>query len=193
LNSEKVIGLLRKLAINTTPSIDIASTPLSCRIVRRIHRQYKLEPTEERLELILRGHEQLATQVSIDNHIITSLQRSIKIEKKKRQRGERLNLIGEEESSRPQFFSPARIKAAREHQDKKEAEEAAEKQVKANNKVRRAREKEEKEAEKKKKAKERIQKRHEAQIEKDILAADRMEKAARRKAEIEARKALIQA
>jgi hypothetical protein len=48
-------------------------TPLTCRAVRRIYQQYKLDHSESKLELIRRGHERLATQHSIDNHIINRL------------------------------------------------------------------------------------------------------------------------
>jgi hypothetical protein len=50
-------------------SLNIAKTPLTCYTTRRIHREYRLEPTRKRLDLIFRGHERLAAQVSIDNHI----------------------------------------------------------------------------------------------------------------------------
>jgi hypothetical protein len=54
-------------------------------------------------------------------------------------------LIGTEDNG-PQFFSPARIQAAREYQAKKEAKELAERQKKADEKARKALEKEGKEA-----------------------------------------------
>jgi hypothetical protein len=42
-----------------------------------------------------------------------------------------LNLIREEIASKPQFFSPIKVMAARAYQESKEAEEAEEKRQKA--------------------------------------------------------------
>ena len=51
----------------------------------------------------------------------------IQLEKRKRQRGKRLNLYGKEDSG-AQFFSPSHILKAREYQVAKEAIEAQKKQ-----------------------------------------------------------------
>jgi hypothetical protein len=56
------------------------------------------------------------------------LKRLIQIEKKKRKRGKRLNLLSEEDNG-PQFSSLARIQAAREYLAQKETKELAEKQA----------------------------------------------------------------
>jgi hypothetical protein len=151
-----------------------------------------LEPTKKKLELIFNSNQQLASQVSIGNHIITGLRIAFQTEKKKRQRGKRLNLIGEE-SSGSQWFSPGRINKAIDYQARKETEEEAEKQVKLDNKARKAKEKEEKEAQKKKNAEERLKKCAEAQIEKSRKAVERTEKAAKRKAEADAKRPTIEA
>ena len=55
--------------------------------------------------------------------MIAGLKRVVILEKKKRQWGKRLNLLGEEDSG-PQFFSPGRVRAAREQQEAKKVEEA---------------------------------------------------------------------
>jgi hypothetical protein len=80
-------------------------------VVRRIHRQYKINGSESKLDLILRSHERLAAQRSIDNHIINGLQGAFKLEKKKLIKGKRLNLLGQEDDGGPQFFSPSQIQA----------------------------------------------------------------------------------
>ena len=46
---------------------------------------------------------------------------ALKTKKKKRNRGKRLNLLGEEDNS-PQLFSPSKIQAACEYAQSKEAE-----------------------------------------------------------------------
>jgi hypothetical protein len=98
-NSETTIGPLRKPTTSlASPSQIEARTPLTCRAIRWIHRKYQIEPTRKRLELIFRGHEQLAAQDSINKHIINGLQQSLQIEKRKRKKGKRLNLLGEEDN-----------------------------------------------------------------------------------------------
>jgi hypothetical protein len=133
LNPETTIGPLQKpTTSSTSPSQIKARTPITCWDIRRIHRKYQVEPTRKRLELIFRGHEQLAAQDSINKHIINGLQQSLQIEKRKRKKGKRLNLLGEEDNG-PQFFTPERVRAALEYQARKEDEEEAEKQVKIDN------------------------------------------------------------
>jgi hypothetical protein len=162
---------------------------MTSRAIRRIHREYKASHSESKLKLILRGHEKLAAQHSIDTHIINGLQEAFKIEKKKRARGKRLNLIGLEDDSGPQFFSPSQIQAARKFLEDKEDEEALQKQVKADEKARKALEREKKEVEKKERALERERKRKEAKSEKERKATERKKEALIRKAEKEAYKA----
>ena len=52
-------------------------------------------------------------------------------EKKRRQRGKNLNLLGEEEASIPQFFSPQRVLIVKAYQEGKEEAEEEEKHRKA--------------------------------------------------------------
>jgi hypothetical protein len=80
---------------------------MTSRTIRWIHREYKANHSESKLKLILHSYEKLAAQHSINEHIINGLQEAFKIEKKKRARGKRLNLIGLEDDSGPQFFSPS--------------------------------------------------------------------------------------
>ena len=77
------------------------------------------------LELVFRANERLAAQHSIDEHEKRGLTEALRAEKKKRQRGKRLNLLGEEDVG-PQFFSPSRILAARAFQAAKRAKEEQE-------------------------------------------------------------------
>jgi hypothetical protein len=183
-----VIDILEKPSIEELDS-EKPKTPMTSRAIRRIHREYKASHSESKLKLILRGHEKLAAQHSIDTHIINGLQEAFKIEKKKRARGKRLNLIGLEDDSGPQFFSPSQIQAARKFLEDKEDEEALQKQVKADEKARKALEREKKEVEKKERALERERKRKEAKSEKERKATERKKEALIRKAEKEAYKA----
>ena len=161
-------------------------TPITSHAIHWIHQQYKLDNSDRKLKLILRSYEKLATQYSINEHIINGLQEAFKIEKKKRTKGKRLNLISLEDDSGPQFFSPSQIQATRRFQAEKEDEEALQRQVKTNEKARKALGKEKNEVEKKERALERERKRKVARIEKERKATERKEKALIRKAEIEA-------
>ena len=100
-------------------------------------------PSRDKVDLLFKANERLATQHTIDEITKKGLIEALQIEKKKRTRGKRLNLVGEE-CSGPQFFSPSRIQATRAYQAEKatiqQAEKAAKDAVKALNKERKARE-----------------------------------------------------
>ena len=109
-------------------------TPLSCRAIRKTHREFRIRPTKLLLSKILRANEKLSALHSIDRHMIAGLQMTIREEKKRRARGKRLNLVGEEESG-PQFFSPSKVQAARDYQASKDKEEEQRKQEIADRKA----------------------------------------------------------
>ena len=69
--------------------------------------------------------------MDIQNHENKSLQEAITQEKKRKQRGKRLNLLGKETTGEPQFFSPIKVIAAETYQESKEAAEQEEKRQKA--------------------------------------------------------------
>jgi hypothetical protein len=99
-----------------------------------MHKVYCLQQAKPVLEKILNANIHLAAQVSIQTHIITRLWEAFQIEKKKRRKAKQLNLLGEDDV-RPQFYSPARIKAAQAVQGAKTLEEQANRQRIADNKV----------------------------------------------------------
>ena len=123
--------------------------------------------------------------------MIKGLQNSLQIEKTKRKRGKRLNLLGQEDNG-PQFFTPDRVKAAITYQAQKEDEKELEKRVRIENKARKALEREEIKARKKLAAEKRLQQRVQAQSEKLQKSIERAEKAAARKAQLEENRALQQ-
>ena len=102
-------------------------TPMSCHAVRRVHRAYKFKPSPTKLSKILLANERLAAERAISQHIIKGLIEAFQNEKKRRKRGIRLNIAGEEGSGSI-FFSPSKIQAAREFQLVKEEEEITRKQ-----------------------------------------------------------------
>ena len=102
-------------------------TPLTFRDVRRFQKAFKNNPKPELLKRLFRANLNLATQHEIDRYIKQGLIGALQNEKKRRRRGKKLNLLGEEDSG-PQFFSPARIQATRGYQESKETNEALRKQ-----------------------------------------------------------------
>ena len=80
--------------------------------IRRIQQQYRKAPSSPLIAKVFRANERLVSQHSIDQHVVKGLITALKDEKKKRRRGKRLNLVGDEDIG-PQFFSPARVEAAR--------------------------------------------------------------------------------
>ena len=110
-NPEVVLSIITKPvpeAPHYTPRM--LRTPMTSHAVRRIQQQYRIAPNSPLLAKVFLANERLTAQHSIDQHTLKGLMDTLKAEKKKRQRGKRLNLLGEE-GSRPQFFSPARIEA----------------------------------------------------------------------------------
>ena len=126
-------------------------TPISCRAIRRLHRVYRFKPKDTFISKLLRANERLAAEYSISQHVIKGLIEAFQQEKKRRNRGKRLNLLGEEDSG-PQFFSPSRVQAAREHQAVKEEDELAKKQAIEDRKAQAVAKKKQKEEDKEKKA-----------------------------------------
>ena len=121
LNPAIVLDLITKS--EPVRSSQLPKTPTSCRAVRQVHRQFRNSPSELILQKILRANKRLAAANSIEQHLNKALQDAIKNERKRRKRGKRLNLLGEEASG-AQFFSPAQVQRARAWQVAKDNEEA---------------------------------------------------------------------
>ncbi len=122
-------------------------TPVSSRAVRRAQKAYKLQPSTELLSLIFRANEKLASQCSILLHERNGLIGALQLEKAKRKRGKKLNLLGEEDSG-PQFWSPSKVQAAKGVNQAKEAEELQKKADIADRKAKAAATKRQKELDK---------------------------------------------
>ena len=123
LNPSATLKYVQKFDQSVTPSKLPAlsmKTPLTIREIRRIA---KASPSELKQNLFQRAVFRLATQNEIQRHENQGLRQALNQEKKRRQRGKRLNLLGEEESHTAQFFSPQRILAAKAYQAEKEATE----------------------------------------------------------------------
>jgi DDE superfamily endonuclease len=89
------------LSIYSTPTklppLPIA-TPMTTRGVRRL---LKSSPTQKKVAILERAVLQLVTQMDIQNFENRGLRTALTQEKKRRQRGKRLNLLGEEDTGVP--------------------------------------------------------------------------------------------
>lgn len=175
-NKEKV---LKKLPIPpeapSTPAclaIRTAATPLTCRRVRQL---VAATPTAEKVALIQKVAMKLATHFELQKHENNNLLRAIREEKKKRQRHRRLDLVGEEDTGAPQFFSPTRVLAAMEYQESKEAAEQEEIRQKALQKEEKERARVQKLAEK---AEAKLQREMQQALNKEQKEAEKAEKKA---------------
>jgi hypothetical protein len=145
---------------------------MTCRAVRRAKRAYKADPTADKLQKVFHALERLSAQHLIDEHKKRGLAKALKLEKKKRQRGKRLNLLGEDDVGL-QFFSPARVRAAREFQSAKDAVERQQKIDKATKKAEAAVLRAQRDAERQEKALQRSMQRQAVLAEKERKRAER--------------------
>ena len=74
-----------------------------------LRRLIKSDPSQQKMEILERAVLRLAAKFEIQSHENKGLKMDVTEEKKCRKRGQRLNLLGEEETSGPQFFSPERV------------------------------------------------------------------------------------
>jgi Skp family chaperone for outer membrane proteins len=156
-------------------SIKPPPTPMTSKSIRRAQKAYKANPTKDNLSLILRSQERLAAQHEIDQHIQRGLFETIKTEKQRRQRGKRLNLVGEENTG-AQIFPPSQVRAALDYAAAKKAEAEAEKAAKAAKKAQAAENKQKKKAEAQEKALQR-------QVERETKAQTKAEEKAAKEAQ----------
>ena len=101
-------------------------TPLTSHDVRRLQRQYRQAPSSALVIKAFNANATLAAQHSIDTHTIYALQIQLANEKRKRKKGKKLDLCGDEAHAGAQFFSPNKIQRARDYNEAKEAQKAQE-------------------------------------------------------------------
>jgi hypothetical protein len=142
-------------------------TPMTSKAIRKLQRQYKSNPSPAKLDLIFRSQLRLAAEHSIGEHTRTGLLESLKNEKKRRKRGKKLNLCGEEDTG-TQLFSVQEILKARAITKEKEDFKELERVRKATKKVQQAQNKQLKEVEAKKKEEEKAQAKANKQLAQDL-------------------------
>ena len=131
-NPEVVLSKIRRPA-SPTP-VDTIQTPHSSRGVRRLQKSYQQSPSNQKLDKIFKSNQDLAATSEIRTHAFRRLEEAFGLERAKRSRGKRLNLVGEQDSG-PQWFSPARIQRARDAQGAKEAEKEAQESARLDKKA----------------------------------------------------------
>ena len=123
LNPDVILVKLQKTPSPPPNSTNSVKTPSTSRGLRRLHRKIKQQPTDDNnLDKLLRASERLAARQEILVHEVTGLRQAIQHEKKKRNRGKRLNLVGDEAGG-PILFSPGQVLRARATLEQKEQEE----------------------------------------------------------------------
>ena len=144
--------ILRMISPTAAPEQlpDTPQTPMTCRSIRRVIKAHKTEPGKA-TDILFRLLQRLATQHEIDTHVNKGLRRALILEKQKRRKGKKLNLLGEDTSG-PQLFSPGRVQAAKAYQPEKIAAEEQKKAAAAEKKALVAESKLQKEKEKQERA-----------------------------------------
>lgn len=182
LNPEIILVKLQKTPSPPPHSIDSVKTPLTSRGLRRLHRTIKQEPTDNNnLDKLLRASERLAARQEILIHEVTGLRQAFQHEKKKRNRGRRLNLVGENAGG-PILFSPGQVLRAKAILEQKELEEIDKRAGIEARKVAAA-------AAREKKALDKLEKAEAVALRRQEKAAEKTQLAKEREAQREAKKA----
>jgi hypothetical protein len=124
----------------------VLQTPYTSKALRQLKKEAYRQPTSKLLEKLFKATLSLAADQSIAAYRAKGLEESLRLERKKRSRGKRLNLVGESDS-RSQLFSPSRTIRARDFDKLKVAKIQQEKEAKAVAKLKKQKEKERKELE----------------------------------------------
>lgn len=182
LNAQMTLQRIR-IPQQTTPSrlpqLPMA-TPVTLRGLRRLVRS---SPSQTKKDLLERAVFRLAVRNEIISHENQGLRVAITEEKKRRQRGKRLNLVGEEEDGQAQFYSPQRILAAKAYQESKQQAEEENKLQKAQKKEAATTKRQQKEAEKQERAHRRQEEAVQRDLRRQLAQQEKQAKAAQKKAE----------
>jgi hypothetical protein len=167
---------------------DIA-TPYTAKGMRKFSKVHAKNPTKEAFRKLTKANESNAARASVAEYRAEALKEALKMEKKKRTRGKKLNLSGEE-AGRAQFFGTIEVKAAQSRLDEKEAKVVQEKLDKEKRKEEKAVAKAVNEAlEKQEKIRKAEQKEIDAQVKADLRKQGVLDRAATRKEAAAAKKA----
>jgi hypothetical protein len=91
--------------------------------MRQFSKNFVKKPTKAAFRKLAKANKSNAAKAAIAKHRVAGLKEALKWEKKKRRRGKKLNLFGEE-LGRAQFFGTAKVMRAQAREDAKEAQAA---------------------------------------------------------------------
>jgi hypothetical protein len=121
---ELVIGSVRRPAVKTEVQAPVQKTPMTSKALRRFEKEFKRYPTREHVNQACRILFKLEARNAITQHVNEGLKATLGIEKMRRKRGKRLNLIGEEAKG-TQIYDTKAVAVARERLQQKQVEEEA--------------------------------------------------------------------
>ena len=166
-------------------------TPYTSKSIRHFQAHFAKNPTKQLQRKLFKANMQLAAEREIATHRAECFKRALILEKKKRNKPKRLNLLGEDASGVPQFFGPEEVKKAREFQAGKAAREEQEKVDKAVKKAKDAEDREEKKAREAAEKAAKAEKRElDRQVAREAKAQAKIEAAEARKANAAVKKAV---
>jgi hypothetical protein len=167
IDSEIIMSKIRKPILPPkTPDRDV-KTPLTAKAIRKFTIRFQKSPSKERAEKASRALQILAAEKSIVLHENHGLREALVLEQKKRKKGKKLNLCGEEDTGAMCWEADVVVKAV-EFQAEKDRLQVLEDEAKERRKIQRAanalKKKEEEEA--------KVQRQAAKQLAKDLAAAN---------------------
>jgi hypothetical protein len=163
-------------------------TPYSVRGIRQFNKAILKSPSKEMIRKLIKANEVNSSQAAIAQHQVKGLKEALVTEKKKRKKGKKLNLIGED-AGKAQWFGTEEILRANQLEDEKEVRIVKEKQDKITKKDQAAIDRAVKAAQKKQEKEERaIQRAVDAQAKKDRRAQKVLDNRAARQMAAQAKK-----
>lgn len=107
----------------------VMATPYTCKSMRKVQRLYQINKNPATLQLILKAAVKLSADHEVDEHVKKGLIKSLELEKKKRKRGKKMNLAGNETNG-CELYGPVEIGEARAFQKEKEERATQEREEK---------------------------------------------------------------
>jgi DDE superfamily endonuclease len=180
-NGSHIIKTITRPKLASPEKFNGLRPPTSAKAIRRFYTSYDKEPTVEKVKVLFATTLHLAAEVSVLKHERRGLYEAIDLQKKKGRQGVRLNLAGKPNKGIIDCYSPGKVVQAREYQQQKEALRIAEEEAKLQRKIQRAANALRKKQDKAKRAANAEAKAAQAQLTKDLVAANKSAKKASRK------------
>lgn len=108
-------------AENETTLSNEPKTPHTAKLLRHFKQAFQKNPFKQMLRKLFKSVEQSAAEREIAQFRAAGLKNALEIERKKRQRSKKLNLLGEVPDGGAQWWSGPEIKAAKDYQNQKDA------------------------------------------------------------------------